>query len=98
MVLVFNKTFKRAVDVNLNMVFNDVPMTDAELIQLHGGSTALARKLNMLGLNGSRRVNNWKRRGIPAKVKLENPWLVISPNWPNSSGGGRGAAVRAAGA
>lgn len=53
-------------------------MTDAELIQLHGGSTALARRLKMDGLNGSRRVNNWKRRGIPAKVKLDNPWLTAA--------------------
>ena len=56
------------------MVFNRA-MTDAELITLHGGSTAVAKRLGLDGLNGARRVNNWKRRGIPALIKLENPWL-----------------------
>lgn len=57
-------------------------MTDAELIQFHGGSTVLARRLKMDGLNGSRRVNNWKRRGIPAKVKLDNPWIAAKKRAP----------------
>ena len=55
-------------------MFNGV-MTDAELIQLHGGSSAVARKLKFEGVNGARRVHNWKSRGIPAQVKLDNPWL-----------------------
>ncbi|ARU06943.1 hypothetical protein CCO03_17100 [Comamonas serinivorans] len=50
-------------------------MTDTELIRLLGGSTVVAKRLGLQGLNGARRVNNWKRRGIPAKVKLEHPWL-----------------------
>lgn len=57
------------------MVFN-VGMTDAELIASHGGSTAVAKRLGLSGLNGARRVNNWTRRGIPALVKLNHPWLM----------------------
>lgn len=49
-----------------------------ELINRLGGSTAVANRLGWRTLNGSRRVNNWKRRGIPASVQLENDWLNVS--------------------
>lgn len=51
-------------------------MTDAELIERWGGSSALAKRLGFEGIDGARRVNNWKRRGIPSKVKLENLWML----------------------
>lgn len=43
-------------------------MTDRELIEKHGGTKAFAKLLDV----SVQRVTNWKRRGIPAKVKLEN--------------------------
>lgn len=46
-------------------------MTDKELIEKLGDTTALAK---LLGFT-EQRVSNWKRRGIPPKVKLENPEL-----------------------
>ena len=56
------------------MVFN-VEMTDTELIDRLGGDTAVAKRLGWPSLNGARRVHNWRRRGIPAAIKLEYPWL-----------------------
>ncbi|WP_280191165.1 hypothetical protein [Delftia sp. PS-11] len=50
-----------------------------ELIDRLGGSTAVANRLGWRTLNGSRRVNNWKRRGIPPSVQLQNDWLRMSP-------------------
>ncbi|NIF85390.1 hypothetical protein F3J24_17925 [Comamonas sp. Tr-654] len=46
-----------------------------ELINRLGGSTAVANRLGWRSLNGSRRVNNWKRRGIPPAVQLHYDWL-----------------------
>lgn len=43
-------------------------MTDKELIEQCGGTKAFA---DILGVT-VQRVTNWKRRGIPAKVKLDN--------------------------
>lgn len=52
-------------------------MTDKELIELHGG---VARVAALLGNEVSiQRVQNWVTRGIPAKIKLENPELFINP-------------------
>ncbi len=50
-------------------------MDDREVIERHGGSAALARKLNMTKEGSTQRVNNWKTRGIPPAVKLERPDL-----------------------
>ena len=50
-------------------------MTDEELIKKMGGITAVARTLGFDGARGVRRVSNWNRRGIPAKVKLANQKL-----------------------
>lgn len=41
-------------------------MQDGELIELLGGATAVARRLGV----EPNRVNNWKRRGIPAEHHL----------------------------
>lgn len=51
-----------------------------ELINRLGGSTAVANRLGWRSLNGSRRVNNWKRRGIPPSVQLQNEWLRLAPS------------------
>lgn len=54
-------------------------MDDRELIERHGGSAKLARKLNMTKQGSVQRVNNWKTRGIPPKVKLDHPELFLTP-------------------
>ncbi|WP_342049907.1 MULTISPECIES: hypothetical protein [unclassified Cupriavidus] len=53
-------------------------MDDRELIERHGGSAELARKLNMTKPGSVQRVNNWKTRGIPPKVKLDHPELFLN--------------------
>ena len=50
---------------------------DSKTIDALGGPAAVARKLGYPLPGGAARVSNWKRRGIPAKVKLEFPWLFI---------------------
>lgn len=47
-------------------------MNDADIIQAFGGPTALARSLGLETPDGSRRVHNWIKRGIPARVKVEH--------------------------
>lgn len=57
-------------------------MTDNELIALHGGPTKFAQLLGMDGAKGVRRVCNWKRRGIPAAIKVAFPVLFLQQIWP----------------
>lgn len=49
-------------------------MSDEELIEKLGGPTAVAARLGY-GANGTQRVHNWKRRGIPARVLLDHAEL-----------------------
>lgn len=49
--------------------------TDKEQIERLGGSAEVAR---MLGYT-VQRVQNWKDRGVPAKVKLTRPDLFPAP-------------------
>lgn len=51
-------------------------MTDQEYIEKLGGVKAIA---DYLGCD-YQRVHNWIRRGIPAKVKIENPNLFLTKN------------------
>lgn len=67
--------------LSVNMVFN-LRMSDSELIELLGGSTRLAERLGYIKAGGVQRVQNWKARGIPARVKLERPDLFLSVNEP----------------
>ena len=49
------------------------PKETACLIELAGGHTAFARLLGLDKQPGYlQRVNNWKRRGIPARIALEH--------------------------
>ena len=50
-----------------------MPMTDKQIIEFYGGGTKLARKLGLLTHHDRIKVNNWKTRGIPAKIKLQYP-------------------------
>ena len=50
---------------------------DAQLIELLGGPAKIARMLGYSADIGVQRVNNWRSRGIPAKVKISRPDLFL---------------------
>jgi hypothetical protein len=50
---------------------------DSEIIDNLGGPTALARRLGY-GSGGPQRVANWRRRGIPALVKLQHAGVFLT--------------------
>ena len=52
-------------------------MSDKQFILNLGGPTEVARLLGYDKKSGPQRVWNWMARGIPAKVKLENPELFL---------------------
>jgi len=54
-----------------------MPMTDREIIEYYGGGTKLARKLGLLTHHDRIKVNLWKTRGIPAKIKLQYPEIFL---------------------
>lgn len=65
------------------MVFNVGTMEqpshpDWILIQQLGGPAALARELKLPEKSGTQTVQNWKTRGIPARVKLQRPDLFLA--------------------
>jgi hypothetical protein len=51
-------------------------MNDSELIDKLGGPTKLAELLRF-DRHGPQRVSNWRKRGIPARVKLDHPELFL---------------------
>ena len=63
----------------VNMVCNP-GMRDSELIDKLGGVTALAVRLGFEKQGGVQRVQNWKLRGIPARVKLQWPDIFLRPD------------------
>lgn len=53
-------------------------MTDSQLIDDLGGPAQLAERLGYSAkAGGIQRVHNWRRRGIPAAVKLQHPDLFL---------------------
>lgn len=52
-------------------------MTDSQLIDDLGGPAKVAELLGYEKHGGTQRVNNWKSRGIPAKVKLDHPDVFL---------------------
>lgn len=61
------------------MVFNRAmetktidPSDDWELIQAMGGPAAVARMLGFKLPRGIQRVQNWKTRGIPARILVDH--------------------------
>lgn len=53
------------------------PEESARLIEAAGGDREFAKLLGIDGEDGSaQRVNNWKRRGIPAAVLLEHQAVI----------------------
>ncbi len=56
----------------LNTVCN-LRMTDGELIEKLGGPAKVCELLAIPKAGGIQRVQNWKSRGIPARVRLQHP-------------------------
>lgn len=53
-------------------------MNDSELIDALGGPAKLAERLGYVpSAGGVQRVHNWRRRGIPAAVKVQHPDLFL---------------------
>lgn len=52
-------------------------MSDSDLIDALGGPTKLAERLQMTK-GGAQRVCNWRKRGIPARVKLAHPDVFLA--------------------
>lgn len=52
-------------------------MTDADLIEKLGGPAKVCELLSIPKHGGIQRVQNWKARGIPARVKLGRPDLFL---------------------
>lgn len=63
---------------------------DQDLIERLGGTTNLARLLGWPLPGGARRVNNWRARGIPARIKLEYPNLFLKGRHAKASNTSRG--------
>ncbi len=57
-------------------------MTDSERIFALGGPARVAELLGFDKDIGTQRVHNWLTRGIPAKVKVENPHLFMVGTLP----------------
>ena len=58
-------------------------MTDAQLIEFHGGPTKLAKKLGWNESRAIQRIHNWQSRGIPAAIKLKYPSVFLFKEiWP----------------
>lgn len=53
-------------------------LSDRDLIEALGGASRVAKLLGYEKCRGAQRVTNWKRRGIPARVKLSRPDLFLS--------------------
>jgi hypothetical protein len=59
------------------MVFN-MGMNDAELIKQLGGPAKVAALLQFdKTIGGVQRVQNWMKRGIPSKVKVDFPHIFM---------------------
>lgn len=64
-------------DFCLNTVFNSGMHPDTKLIGRLGGATKLAARLGFsIKGGGVQRVQNWKKRGIPASVERDHPWVA----------------------
>lgn len=51
---------------------------DKALIKSHGGASRVAEMLHLDKKSGPQRVHNWMTRGIPPRVKLENPSIFLN--------------------
>jgi hypothetical protein len=68
-------------------------MSDADLIDQLGGPAKVCELLRIPKAGGVQRVQNWKVRGIPARVKLERPDLFLHAHGSVQQGGAPVAAA-----
>jgi hypothetical protein len=61
-------------------------MGDAELITELGGPAKVAELLALTEPGAVQRVSNWKRRGIPPRVRLDFPQVFARPELINTEG------------
>lgn len=62
---------------------------DWVLIEALGGPAKVAERLGWAKDGGLQRIQNWKRRGVPAPVKVEHPELFLPDRlWRNRSDDG----------
>lgn len=59
--------------------------SESKIIDALGGPTEVAKKLGYKLPSGAARVSNWKKRGIPAKIKLEFPWMFLRQEKENDT-------------
>lgn len=60
------------------MNINEQIQADKELIEKFGGPTKLAERLGYdKDRGGVQRVQNWMTRGIPPRVKVDNPGIFL---------------------
>ena len=50
-------------------------MTDQDILEVLGDK----KIAELLGVS-PKAVNNWKRRGVPAEIKVRAPWLFLNPD------------------
>lgn len=50
-------------------------MTDQDILEVLGDK----KIAKLLGVS-PKAVNNWKRRGVPAEIKVRAPWLFLNPD------------------
>lgn len=55
---------------------------DLAIINSHGGATKLSKVLGF-DSGGPQRICNWKKRGIPAQVKLDHPDIFLVKSTSN---------------
>lgn len=53
---------------------------DEKLIEERGGAAKVAELLGFPKIGGVQRVQNWKARGIPPRVKLDHPEIFLMPD------------------
>lgn len=68
-----NKWFDLRLDTVFNVGMATDQKSDKEIIAELGGPSRVAELLNYPKKNGPQRVNNWLKRGIPARVLLDHP-------------------------
>jgi hypothetical protein len=69
-----NVSVTRFVDYELNILFNIDMHSQTNIIDALGGPKKVAEMLGLSREPGAiQRVGNWKRRGIPAQVLIDNP-------------------------
>lgn len=76
--MLLNGTFDSRVNVVFNVGMEPAEHPDWTLITALGGPVKVAELLGYPKDGGVQRVQNWKYRGIPARVKLQRPDLFVS--------------------